>query len=198
MSFNDHAKTWDSPERIHRAIAIAEALRPKLSLEPHHHVMEFGCGTGLISFAINEPVERLVMLDTSEGMLDTLKEKIAHHGLTYMTPHLGELPDETFDVIHTTLVLHHIKEVDQMLEALHNRLKPGGRLAIVDLVADDGSFHAHYKDHDVHHGFNPQDLKLKLEALGLKALEHEIIYRGTKKHGDGESAYELFMLVGDK
>lgn len=198
MSFNEHAKTWDSPERIHRAIAIAESLRPALLLAPHHHVLEFGCGTGLTSFALNEPVARLVMLDTSEGMLETLKEKIAHHGMTYMTPMLGDLPPETFDVIHTTLVLHHIKEVEQILAKLQNRLRAGGRLAIVDLVEDDGSFHTHHKDHEVHHGFKPEQLREKLETLGFKNVKHEIIYKGQRKHGQQESDYALFMMLGEK
>lgn len=198
MSFNQHAKTWDSPERIERAAAIAASLGPAIALAPQHHVLEFGCGTGLVSFALNTPVERLVMLDTSEGMLTTLKEKIAHTGVTYMTPILGDLPSEAFDVIHTTLVLHHVKDIDQILEALISRLKVGGRLAIVELCEDDGSFHAHYKDQEVHHGFDPEVLGARLRAHGLKGVRHEIIYRGTRNHGEQSAAYGLFMIVGEK
>lgn len=207
MSFNQHSKTWDSPERIERAAAIAASLGPAIGLASQHHVLEFGCGTGLVSFALETPVERLVMLDTSEGMLTALKEKIAHSGVTYMTPILADLTNpavenpienDFFDVIHTTLVLHHVKDIDQILEALISRLKDGGRLAIVELVADDGSFHAHYKDQEVHHGFDPEALGARLMAHGLKGVRHEIIYRGSRNHGEQSAAYGLFMIVGDK
>jgi len=203
MLFDNQAKNWDIPERIERAKHIAVALERSLDLSEDLKVLEFGCGTGLTSFSLSVPFKEVVLLDASKGMIEVVQEKIEHYGIDHMRAVHGDLTsesilEETFDLIHTTLVLHHIDEVESILEKLYKRLKPGGVIAIVDLDEEDGSFHAHYEDVRVHHGFEQGKLRETLEAVGFSEVQSKTFYHGVRKHKEKESAYSLFLMVGMK
>lgn len=203
MTFDQHATTWDTPDRIQRAQHIADAIKPTLGLTETATVLEFGCGTGLVSFCLDQPVKRLVMLDTSEAMIQVLTKKIHHHGTHYMTPIHGDLTTdqvltETFNTIHTTLVLHHIDNYTDILQKFYDLLEPGGILTVVDLNQEDGSFHAHLEGARVHHGFNQDTLREKLTAIGFKDVTSKTIYHGQRDHHEKVSDYSIFMMTGKK
>ena len=65
-------------------------------------------------------------------------------GLTNVTVIEGaaaatNLPDACCDAIFLRLVYHHVTEVEPFNKSLLASLKPGGRLAIIDMVPDKGS-----------------------------------------------------------
>src|SRR5512140_801086 len=86
-NFDEKAKNWDSdPKRIERARAVADAIRKTIPLSTSLSALEYGCGTGLLSFALQSDLGCLTLADTSQGMLDVLSEKIASAGVTNMRP----------------------------------------------------------------------------------------------------------------
>ena len=50
MSFDNYAKTWDTEKRINRAKIISNEISNSIDIHKNYSAMEFGCGTGLVSF----------------------------------------------------------------------------------------------------------------------------------------------------
>ena len=198
--FDARAKDWDEiPGRAERARAVAEAIREQVSLSPTMTALEYGCGTGLLSFAIQPFLGPIVLADSSTGMLDVLKEKIANSGIKTMTPikldlSVDPLPAQRFDLVYTLIVLHHIPDTAKILQSFRSLLKPGGVLCIADLDREDGSFHSHEPGFDGHNGFERAELRLELEKTGFDNIRFTTCYKMIK----GERTYSLFLAVGEK
>src|SRR5512145_567978 len=107
--FDLGAREWDNdPKRILRANTVAQAIAAAVPLNRQMTALEYGCGTGLLSFALQPHLGPITLADSSTGMLDVLREKIAAAGITNMAPVLLDLAvqaftDEPFDVIYTLM-----------------------------------------------------------------------------------------------
>ncbi len=103
-NFDESAKDWDSdPKKVERARMVAEAIRNTISLSREMKALEYGCGTGLLSFALQPDLGGITLADTSQGMLDVLREKIAQSEVTNMHPtrldlSSDPLPAERYDL----------------------------------------------------------------------------------------------------
>ncbi|GAB4486776.1 MAG: class I SAM-dependent methyltransferase [Anaerolineales bacterium] len=197
--FDSRAQTWDSdPMKVERAARVAEAIRAALPLHSGMTALEYGCGTGLLSFSLRTDFAHITLADTSQGMLNVLAAKIADSGLRNMTPLRLDLttdpaPASRFDVTYSLMVLHHIPNTDHILRQFHTLLKPGGWLAIADLDAEDGTFHTDGST-DVHLGFERAALQKQVESAGLGEVNISTAYQ-IRKNG---RAYPVFLLVGKK
>ena len=145
MSFDHKASDWDAnPMHVERANAIAACMRRHAHLAPPMHGFEFGCGTGLLSFALRDAFGTITLADTSTGMLEVLRGKIAAAGIAHMQPLRIDLladpkPAERYDVVYSAMTLHHVADTRRILEAWREILVDGGTLCIADLDAEDGS-----------------------------------------------------------
>ncbi len=205
--FDSRAQTWDSdPMKVERAARVAEAIRAALPLHSGMTALEYGCGTGLLSFSLRTDFAHITLADTSQGMLNVLAAKIADSGLRNMTPLRLDLttdplpvsrqsrqPASRFDVIYSLMVLHHIPNTDHILRQFHTLLKPGGWLAIADLDAEDGTFHTDGST-DVHLGFERAALQTQVESAGFEEIHIATAYQ-IQKNG---RSYPVFLLVGKK
>lgn len=197
--FDKKAANWDKKEkRVLLAKDVADALS-KLTLHSDMHAMEFGCGTGLVGLAIAPKLAKLTAIDSSIGMITTLKEKIARTGVKNVVPVCLDLDEnplaEKFDFIFTSMTLHHIKEVDRTLATLYHHLKDGGILAIADLDEEDGSFHHDLKEEFTHSGFNREILTEKLTNLGFSDFSFSTVHTIVREDQNGvEQPYNVFLL----
>src|SRR5512140_1752279 len=90
--FDAKAKGWDEvPGRRERANAVAAAIREQVRLSIKMSALEYGCGTGLLSFALQPYLGKIILADSSAGMLEVVKEKIAASGVKNMSPLLLDL-----------------------------------------------------------------------------------------------------------
>ena len=109
-NFDERAKDWDSdPKKVERARSVAEAIREAVPLSNEMKALEYGCGTGLLSFALQHDLGQITLADTSQGMLDVLREKIASAGMTNMHPlrldlSTEPLPAERYDLTYSCLL----------------------------------------------------------------------------------------------
>lgn len=207
--FDSRAKTWDSdPKKVERAAKVAQAIRAALPLQPGMTALEVGCGTGLLSFALQTDFAHLTLADTSEGMLDVLAAKIADSGVRNMTPLKLDLttdpvsrqarqPASCFDVTCSLMTLHHIPDTGHILRQFHALLKPGGWLAIADLDAEDGTFHTDGAT-DVHLGFERAALQRQVESAGFGEVKFSTPYIIRKKIGETEKSFPVFLLIAQK
>ncbi len=197
--FDEMAKTWDDdPAKVERARIVAELLPQRIELGPTTRVFEYGAGTGLVGGALAPLVGPLTLVDPSEGMRAAMAAKVADGRLPATTT-IGattfdaDTPgDERFDLVITVQVLHHVPDLAPVLAAFAAITEPGGHLAIVDLEAEDGSFHG--DGFGGHHGFHRAELGAQIEAAGFRDVRFEHAYDLEK---DGH-AFPLFLALATR
>jgi ubiquinone/menaquinone biosynthesis C-methylase UbiE len=200
FQFDERAAEWDrDPVRVERARAVAEAIRGAIPAGPGTRMLEYGCGTGLLSFALQPFPGRIVLADTSQGMLDVLALKIEAARVLNMEPQrldllTDSLPEERFDLLCSLLTLHHIPDTVTVLHRFHDVLKPGGSLALADLDTEDGSFHG-MDVTDIHRGFDRSELQARLEAAGFTGVRFSTVYTIRKPVEDVEREYPMFLAI---
>ena len=202
-NFDERAKDWDSdPKKVERARAVAEAIRSAIPLAADMSALEYGCGTGLLSFALQSDLGQITLADTSQGMLDVLAEKISASGVTNMRPKrldlsTDPLPAEHFDLTYSLMTLHHIEDAKGILKKFHDLLNPLGKLVIADLDKEDGSFHTDGTT-DVHLGFERSELQRWVEDAGFVDVKFSTAFEIKKKIGDAEKIFPIFLLTARK
>ncbi len=199
-NFDERAKDWDSdPMKVHRAKSVADAIRSAIPLTQNMSALEYGCGTGLLSFALQPHLGQITLADTSQGMLNVLMEKIAASGVTNMRSlridlSVDPLPAERFDLTYSLMTLHHIEDARGILKKFHALLKPGGRLCVSDLDKEDGSFHTDGTT-DVHLGFERGELQQWVEEAGFSGVKFSTAYQIKKDIGGIEKKFPVFLLT---
>jgi ubiquinone/menaquinone biosynthesis C-methylase UbiE len=202
--FDKAAATWDeNPANLERTKAIGEAIIQAVPLSGTEEVLEYGCGTGLLSFLLQPRVKSLVLADESEEMLRVLREKVDRHRMANMHPLRLNLLNEpyggTHDLICTQMALHHILDTEKIIAVFYNILRQKGYLCIADLVEEDGSFHAHHDHYVGHNGFNTDRLAALLAKAGFTDIAVSIcctIERRATEHNDRK--YPVFLMIGKK
>ncbi len=197
--FDSKARQWDdNPVFKERGLKIADAVRRAVPLDRTMSALDYGCGTGLLSFPLRDELGSIVMADSSAGMLEVVAEKIAAQGVRNMTPMrldllADPLPAQRFDLIVTAMTLHHVPDTDAILAVFRDLLNPGGYLCIADLDQEDGSFHG--IEVDVHHGFDRGDLGRRAEQAGFSGIGFQTVFSIAKQQGDSTRDYPVFLLT---
>lgn len=197
-SFDEKAATWDDdPAKIERARAVARAIREDLPLDGSERLLEYGAGTGLVTEALRDAVGPVTLVDTSAGMREAMRAKVAAGAIPDariwdLDLSVGPVPDERFDLVVTVMTLHHIADLGPVLAAFAELLEEGGHLCVVDLEAEDGSFHS--DDFHGHHGFERDDLAAQLAAAGFSDVAFRDCYRIDRDGVD----YQVFLAIGTR
>jgi ubiquinone/menaquinone biosynthesis C-methylase UbiE len=197
--FDSKARQWDeNPVFRERAEKIAAAIRAAVPLSRTMTALDYGSGSGLLSFPFKDELGHITLKDTSPGMLAVASEKIAALGIANMTTRLMDLtvaalPDERYDLIYSSMTLHHVPDTAAILAAFHALLNPGGWLCIADLDKEDGSFHG--IEVDVHHGFDRAALAELAEAAGFSGMSFQTVFEISKEKPEGKRAYPVFLLA---
>jgi ubiquinone/menaquinone biosynthesis C-methylase UbiE len=159
-------------------------------------VLEYGAGTGLVTQALADRVGPVTLADSSAGMRAVLHEKIAAGALPE-SARVWDLdlerqpaPDERFDLVVSSMVMHHVKDPAGVLSGFASLLDPGGQVCIADLDSEDGSFHTY--DFGGHHGFDRDEIAAALEAAGFTDVRTQDC---TEIHKEGR-AYSVFLATG--
>jgi ubiquinone/menaquinone biosynthesis C-methylase UbiE len=200
--FDRSAKTWDSdPVKVARAHAVADAICQAVPLTPAMRALEYGCGTGLLSFALYRHIGHVTLADNSPGMLSVLADKLAARQMTSMQPLRLDLvsdplPSERFDLIYTLMTLHHVADTDKILRDLFSLLRSPGYLCVADLDAEDGSFHG--PGFLGHKGFDRKDIGQRATRAGFGSLEFRTVFQITKSDSPGQKEFPIFLMVARK
>jgi len=197
--FDSKARQWDdNPVFRERGLKIAEAIRKTVPLNRQMSALDYGCGTGLLSFPLRDELGSILAADSSSGMLDVLAGKIAAQGVTNMTTLQLDLlndppPAQRFDLVVTSMTLHHVPDTDHILRVFHDLLNPGGYLCIADLDKEDGSFHG--IEVDVHHGFDRADLSRRAAQAAFADTQFQTVFSIAKERESGTRDYPVFLMT---
>ena len=124
-----------------REHSFRERLLAPAALRDGDHVLDVGCGTGSLAIAASRHVGsagRVVGIDASAQMIVGARRKAARgeSNVEFRVASAQALPFPTaeFDVVLSTLMLHHLPRVARYQLACEARrvLKPAGRLLVVD------------------------------------------------------------------
>jgi arsenite methyltransferase len=139
------------PARVVEALAIAPGAR----------VADLGAGGGYFTFRFADAVGaegRVFAVDVDPEMLDYLRERVRKEGRANIeviaaTPQDSNLPAGGADLIFLCNTYHHISDRVAYFAELRSRLRPGGRVAIVEYVHGD-------------HGTDPEVIRTELAQAG--------------------------------
>ena len=190
--FDDEAATWDDdPGHEQRQVAVARAIEGAVNLSPRMRALDVGGGTGRLSILLADRVGSVVVTDPSAGMVKVARERIEAAGLSdrlraVQADLTVDRLDAAFDVVWSSMALHHVQDLDGLLRSVAGLLVDGGRLAIADLDEDlDGAFHNNV-DFEGHHGFDRQRLAEQLARAGfadVSFVDATTILKGDREFG---------------
>jgi len=203
--FDKEAALWDEkPQRVKLATEVAEAMVQRVALTPTMEALDFGCGTGLLTLQLQPLVRSITGVDSSAGMLAVLEDKINRLQLANVRTLLcdldqGERLTGRYDLVVSSMTLHHIREVDTLLRQWHDVLAPGGTLAVADLDSEGGRFHGDDNTGVFHFGFDRAALSLSAAQTGFNELSVETATEIIKPDASGRpSRFTVFLLTARK
>lgn len=197
-NFDSIARDWDKDlAHMDRSVAIASAMKKMIPLKPSMSALEYGAGTGILSFLLRESFTEITLLDSSTEMIRVCEEKIEYYHASHMKAFCMDLVetdyDKKFDIIYSQMVLHHVTDIELIMEKFFSMLNPGGYLAIADLYKEDGTFHG--PDVIVHHGFDPEELCILLKSKGFIQSDFMECFEIRRESG---KSYPIFLLSAVK
>lgn len=198
--FKDAAKTWDTDKTRTRNQIFADAAAKYITKSPIE-LLDFGCGTGLLGEALMQnkaiSVSRLVGIDSVEEMIEEFILKFIDEpkarGYSFDIEK-GNWKKEigSFDVLVTAMAFHHLDRPFEALVQLKKYMNPQGKIMIIDLDAEDGSFHPDPKAMGVKHfGFSKDERELWAKEGQFVHVEHEVVFNIEKN----DRSYPVLMSV---
>lgn len=199
--FNQEAVGWDeNPSRLRLASEVAGAILERVCLHPSMNVLDFGCGTGLLSLPWASRIGRLSGADSARVMLDVFVGKAAALGLADVVEAIAvddAVPPGPYDLIVSSMTLHHIREVETLLASFFVALSPGGQLCLADLDPEGGLFHEDNRG-VFHFGFDRAVLCRLLSATGFVQISECTATEVVKPAPDGERRFSVFLITAEK
>jgi ubiquinone/menaquinone biosynthesis C-methylase UbiE len=135
--------TLERPERV--ANQKIDDVLSRLNLKPGLVVADIGAGSGIFSRPLAKavgPTGKVYAGDIQQGLLDYINKRAREENIPNIQTVLGEyndpkLPARDVDLAFINDVLHHIENRAAYLKALGAYIKPGGRIAIIEMNDED-------------------------------------------------------------
>ncbi len=203
--FDTVAESWDdNPKAVELAGSISDNIIKHVSIHNEMSAMEFGCGTGLVSMSLAQKLKKVIAVDSSDKMLETLNRKIEHFKCGNIVTHKINsnelnLPfEDEFDFVFSSMVFHHIEDTDKLLSMFSRTMHSKGYLVVADLDKEDGSFHEDIPD-VYHFGFKREDIMEKMKSVGFSYIKDLTAHVFSKTNREGvEVDYPVFLLIAQK
>jgi ubiquinone/menaquinone biosynthesis C-methylase UbiE/biotin operon repressor len=174
--------------------SIAEAL---LQLLPPMVIADLGAGEGAFSLLLAQRAQQVIAVDNSDKMVElgsALAQRQGVRALEYRKGDLEAVPieDGSVDLALFSQSLHHALHPERAVAEAWRILKPGGRIAVLDLVqhrfAEARELYA-----DVWLGFSEVELELMLSKAGFGSVSTAIVHKETEA-----PFFQTVLAIGDK
>lgn len=125
------ANNYDPEEKKDEQTYIKIIEKTKQYLKISDIVLDYGCGTGLISNEIADNVKVIHAIDTSSKMIEIAKRKADGRKIENIDYEHSTIFDErykkgSFDVILVFYILHLLEDTPKVMQRINELLKPGG------------------------------------------------------------------------
>ncbi len=139
--WDEFAIDWDvnSDVREYSEKAYAtwmEKVAPAVADLSHSRVLDFGCGTGLLTEKLAEKCGQVIALDSSPSMIEVLEQKIEASGANNISTLVATVDNQSianqpllsagFDMVVASSVCSFLADYEATLCAIASLLKPGG------------------------------------------------------------------------
>jgi ubiquinone/menaquinone biosynthesis C-methylase UbiE len=114
---------------------MVEKISKLVPLDRNTQVLDFGAGTGLVTFQFLPKVGLVYLLDPSREMLGQFKRdvmKTDFHNFEICAGTLDEFTLPPMDIAVCSLSLHHTPDIARSIQQLFDCLRPGGRFFAVE------------------------------------------------------------------
>ncbi|AYA35627.1 class I SAM-dependent methyltransferase [Hymenobacter oligotrophus] len=151
-----------------------DILLRELKLKPTDVVADIGAGTGFFTFRMSElvPQGKVLAVDIQPQMLEKLQATSQRRKVANVEPVLGtvknpNLPANAVDLALIVDAYHEFDHPREMMRAIKNSLKPGGRVALVEYRAEDPNVPIKRI-----HRMSEEQARRELQAVGLQFVEN--------------------------
>jgi ubiquinone/menaquinone biosynthesis C-methylase UbiE len=141
------------------------------------HVIEVGPGESPLLATLADRFKDVTAIDSSEEMLAKARQNLGSSSVKFHLGEISDLDDNSADLIVLNMVLHHIASPAGFFESAYKKLKPDGRLFIMDLGHHSQDW-ARDVCGDLWLGFEPGDLETW--ALETDLIVGQSAYLGLK------------------
>lgn len=174
--------------------AVAELL---MKLMPPMVIADLGAGEATLSLMMAERAEKVIAVDSAPRMVKYGTEVAAERGVKNFEYRLGNLEalpieDASVDLVTLTQSLHHAQHPRKAVAEAHRILKPGGRVAILDLLRHDFE-EAHELYADVWLGFTEVQVRRYLRDAGFRDIETALLHREAEP-----PHFETLLALGQR
>jgi ubiquinone/menaquinone biosynthesis C-methylase UbiE/DNA-binding HxlR family transcriptional regulator len=172
---------------------LAEAL---LRLLPPMVIADLGAGEGTFSLLLAQRARQVIAVDSSEKMVAYGTDLARRQGVSTIEYRLGDLEALPIDSASVDLAffsqsLHHALHPDRAVAEARRILKPGGRIAVLDLVRHRFE-EARELYADLHLGFSEVELQSLLTRAGFSNVETTVV------HKEAEAPhFQTLLAVGE-
>jgi len=198
---NDHfahkSKSWDmSSKRVGNAKSIADLIVKNIKLSRSMELMDFGAGTGLLSYFVAPYVSKISAVDNSPSMLLEFKNKCDEFSCEteVIEKDLStDLLDRKFDGIISSMTIHHLEDIPALFSKFYDMLDDDGFIALADLDSEDGTFHSDNTG-VFHYGFDRQMLAQYAQEAGFRDVTFSLANKISKPHAE----FTVFLMTAIK
>src|SRR3989338_716396 len=202
--FDKEAAKWDAnPGRVKLANDVAAAIIREVNLTKDMEVLDFGCGTGLLTLKLQPLVRTITGVDSSQGMLRVLQDKIEMQELNNIRTRFVDFEKDehvegTYNLIVSSMTLHHVPDTVALFKEWFALLRPGGQACFADLDTEDVSFHGDNTG-VFHLGFDREELRHLLHDAGFCGVRDTTATAMSKDvSGQGVREFPVFLVVATR
>ncbi|WP_117234180.1 class I SAM-dependent DNA methyltransferase [Vibrio maerlii] len=166
--WDQYAEEWEQDEATHTFARSAFEQLTQITSIDGKHILDFGCGTGLLSQLLNDQAKSIVALDASESMIEELDKKalnnvepvvdVLSRGLAAQHPAFRK----QFDLVIASSVCSFLPNYQDVMDIVFSILENGGYFVQWDWLSEEGS--------DSAYGMTKQRISSSLYSVGFNEV----------------------------
>jgi len=171
--------------------------RMLFALVPHIDIADLGAGEGHLSQLLAKRARHVIAVDNSDKMVEYGTKLARDNGIANLEYRLGDIEDPpiasgSVDLVILSQALHHATRPQRALEAAYRILRPGGQVAVLDLLSHQFE-QARELYADSWLGFTEAEISGFLSDAGFSNVDAEVVARDEQN-----AVFQTVLATGKK